>query len=218
MIIGSERDIDLIRLAENKNLEFEIFNSKTSQNLIDAKIKYEWLLSLWNPHILSMEILSLAEHRLNLHPGLVPQLPGMDMAAWAVRKNMQAGVSLLEMDGGIDSADVYIQKVTEYEFPITGNELYQNLCVDLIELFKNSWPDILSGKIKPVPQVGEGQTYTRRMTNEDRVILEAEKMCGEDFARWALAHDFYPATTAEIKTEQNRFAVRVMSVENDRKN
>src|ERR1700761_9493526 len=59
--------------------------------------QYDWLLDLWSPHILSAEILSLARHRANLHPSLVPHARGADSTAWFIRKNLPVGVSILEM-------------------------------------------------------------------------------------------------------------------------
>ena len=175
--------------------------------------KYEWLLNLWCPHILKRETLDIAKHRLNLHPSLVPHCRGNDNAAWAIRKELPAGVSLIEMDEDVDVGYLYAQREIKYAFPIRGKELHQILQDEVIELFRQNWPEIFREEIVAVPQAGTESLHTRKMTEKDRVRTWTERESIKDLCMWILAHDFYPNTTAEMDINGMRYKLTI-NIEN----
>ena len=66
-------------------------------------------------------------------------------------------------------------------------------------LFKKSWPSIFTGAVTPRSQSGPMSYYTRKQTNQDRVLDGAASATLEELIRWMLAHDFSPASTAEVR-------------------
>ena len=198
IIVGNSDDLEIFTAARAHGIPAELYHNQTQTRLVNENIDYEWLLNLWSPHILSSDVLALAEHRLNTHPSLVPICQGNDNAAWAIRKSLPAGVSLLEMRKQIDAGEVYVQREVPSDFPIRGSELHALLQREIVELFKESWPAIRSRVTLPKAQQGPVSYHTRKQTEEDRVLDTSITMTLGEFLTWIFAHDFHPGTTAEV--------------------
>lgn len=199
VIAATPADAALVALATRRGVAAEGYTPATQATLIQERRRYAWLLNLWSPHRLRGEFLSLFDHRLNVHPGLVPLCRGNDNAAWTIRKRLPAGVALLEMREQIDAGEVYVQRPVPYTFPTRGQDLHHRLQEEAIRLFRDAWPAIYAGTLVPKPQCGKGHYHTRRQTERDRVLPATAVMSLEDFVLWILAHDFSPRTTAEMR-------------------
>jgi methionyl-tRNA formyltransferase len=210
VIVGTSDDRDILDLLNAKQVPGEIYSNQTQSRLIEEGHRYEWLLNLWGPHILRPSTLDLANHRLNAHPSLVPHCRGSDCAAWTIRKQLPAGVTLMEMREEVDVGEVYAQKEVPYSYPTPGRELHALLQPELVALFKESWPAIFSGAALPKPQTGPVSHHTRRQTNQDRVLDGSDPATLEELVRWILAHDFYPGTTAEMRSNGRIYKLSLM--------
>ena len=210
LVVGRAEDNELIDLAERYDTPFSLYTGETQERLADEGRRYGWLLNLWSPHILLPAVLALADHRLNVHPSLVPHCQGNDNAAWALRKKLRAGISLIEMGKKIDAGEVYVQKEIRCEFPTRGGDLHKRLIRESVSLFKEHWQDIYHGRIVPRRQEGPVSYHTRKETERDRLRDASETMTLEDFTRWLLAHDFSPNTTAEMKMGNSIYRMRLV--------
>lgn len=215
VILGSADDTEVADAAKAAGIRHGTWSPATRERLLTASHRYEWILSLWNPHILKADILALADRRLNLHPGHMPALRGQDTAAWAIRRGLPAGVAILDMDAGVDTGGVYVQKQVPYEPLARGADLFARLKVEIGDLFEEHWPAIYAGDIHPVPQGPGGNSFTRRMTNEDRVVKADAQFTAGEFLIWARAHDFYPRSTAEIEFEGRRVKICIEIEDSD---
>lgn len=194
--------------ARNHGSITEAYSKGGMASLANSGQRFTWILNLWSPHILSSDILALADHRLNLHPSLVPHCRGNDNAAWAIRSDSPMGVSIIEMNGEIDNGEIYRQKMVDVEFPICGSELQQRLKDELTGLFVQEWPNIYKNP-ETTPQEKGGSYFRRKQTNEDRVQNGSAIMKLDDFVKWSLAHDFYPGTTAEAIIDGRTYRIRI---------
>ena len=199
VIVGTSQDVQILERVRAEGIRAEIYSSRTQSQLVEENYRYEWLLNLWGPHILRPPVLALANHRLNTHPSLVPQCRGSDCAAWAIRKQLSTGVTLMEMREEVDVGEVYAQEEVQYTLEMQGRELHALLQQKLVVLFKKSWPSIFTGAVTPRSQSGPMSYYTRKQTNQDRVLDGAASATLEELIRWMLAHDFSPASTAEVR-------------------
>lgn len=207
VIIANETDREIAAIAHQNGIPAEYHNENTQREHIERGDRYHWLVNLWSHHILSPEFLGLAGHRLNVHPSLVPHCRGNDNAAWTIRRNAPAGVSLIEMTEAIDDAGIYVQKEVDYPFPVRGKWLHEKLQREAVDLFKSHWPDIYEGKILPEAQSDGGSYHTRKDTEADRIKPAEEKMTIGETVRWALSHDFYPGTTAEVLMDGRKYRI-----------
>jgi methionyl-tRNA formyltransferase len=209
VVAASAADESILRLCRQHSIACTTFEALDIGALRAVTERYDWLLDLWSPHILSNEILALARHRANLHPSLVPHARGADSTAWCIRKALPIGISILEMTDVVDAGGVYAQREVAAPFPISGSELHARLQDELIALFQESWPRMLTGEIKPQPQAAGGSYHRRKDTNADRRQKADTVMTLGEAARWMLAHDFRPGTTAELEQDGERFRLQL---------
>lgn len=206
---ASEDDHAIMDVCREASVRCEVFSPRAVSRLVETGSRYDWLLNAWSPHILREPVLSLAAHRANLHPSLVPHARGSDSWAWILRKGLPAGVSILEMTTSIDGGGVYAQSKVDVDFPMTGKSLRDKLQREMVVLFRRAWPDMASGKAVAQPQAEGGSYFVRRETNQDRIQPADRSMTVGEFVRWGLAHDFSPGTTAEMTDGQDRYKIRI---------
>lgn len=205
VLIAGHQDVDIVELCELHALEWHFYERDSLLNILShRRISKDWLLNLWSPFVLEPKVLNLVTRRLNIHPGLVPNCRGNDTAAWSIRRNLPAGVSLIEIDEDIDSGGVYCQQEITVSQSDTGRSLYNKQVATAVSLFRKAWPAIRSGNITPSPQKAGGSYFTRKMTNQDRRREFSSFVNSDDFERWVRAHDFYPNTTAELAFSDGR--------------
>jgi hypothetical protein len=209
VVAASEADESIVAQCVHNNIPHSTFKELNIGALRAGTPQYEWLLDLWSPHILGKEILALARYRANLHPSLVPHARGSDSAAWCIRKQLPVGVSILEMTETVDAGGLYIQQQIKVDFPVTGKQISERLQDELISLFREAWPLMVSGTLKPRPQPAGGSYHRRRETNQDRIRTGDTVMTLGEAVRWMLAHDFDPGTTAELEQNGERFKLKL---------
>jgi methionyl-tRNA formyltransferase len=213
VIAGSRDDTPILQSAAHHGIPAEVYGPSTQQGLVERGDRYRWLLNLWSSHVLKPHALALADKRLNIHPSLVPNCRGNDNAAWTIRRGVPAGISLLEMDATLDTGGIYVQREVAYEFPIRGSELHSKLLSAASALFKDEWPAIYSADVRPCRQGAAGSYHTRKQTDSDRMINWSDTVSVEELVSRALAHDFYPGTTAELIRDGICYRLR-LSIEN----
>ncbi len=108
---------------------------------------------------------------VNIHPSLLPRHRGAaPVAAAIVAGDTETGVTLMTMDEGLDTGPILATRT----MPLNGDERTPSLTERLFalgcELLTDVLPRYLAGGIVPVPQPGEGATYTPRMTKADAMI------------------------------------------------
>ncbi len=210
VIAANKNDTNILAIAKSRGIPADVYHPKLQQELINDGRSYEWLVNLWSHHVLTPPILNMARRRLNVHTGLVPQSRGNCSATWTIRNGLHPGVSLLEMNKDLDEGAVYAQKPLTVRFPIRGADLQSMLKRECVNIFKEHWQLIFTGKIQPQPQVGCGRTFCLKETAEDRVLSSDKVLSVDELMQWILAHDFYPNTSAIIKYPNESYRVRVI--------
>ena len=81
---------------------------------------------------------------------------------WALRYGLPAGVSLHEINSGVDEGAIWCQTPVSYEFPCRGIDLYERIVERSFGLFCDNWPEIRGGSVIPVPQGSVGQKTFKR--------------------------------------------------------
>ena len=121
-------------------------------------------------HILKPELLSLPPHGLlNVHPSLLPGLRGPAPVEWAIiRGHETTGVSIMQLDAGMDSGPVLHQIPHRIDQNVTGGELSAHLAemgaqalIETLAMLEQSDPPP-----KPVPQNESRATFAPKLTRE----------------------------------------------------
>ena len=105
---------------------------------------------------------------LNVHPSLLPRHRGASPVAAAILDgDAVTGVSLMEVDEGLDTGPVLAQR----EEPVRPDDSTPALIERLFglgaELVEETLPRYVAGEVTPSPQSEEGATVSRRVKKED---------------------------------------------------
>lgn len=126
--------------------------------------------------ILSKEILELPPFGcLNIHASLLPKYRGAAPIAWAILNgDEKTGVTIQQMDEGVDTGDILLQK----EIPIARDETADSLFDKLMELGGQAIVETLhlleKGQLNPVKQKEEEATHVGKLDKNFGNILWQE--------------------------------------------
>jgi methionyl-tRNA formyltransferase len=121
-------------------------------------------------HILKPELLSLPPRGMvNVHPSLLPGLRGAAPVEWAIiRGHESTGVTIMQLDAGMDSGPILHQIPHHIDADVTGGELSAHLAevgaqalIETLSMMEQSDPPP-----QPVPQNDARATLAPKLTRE----------------------------------------------------
>ncbi len=126
--------------------------------------------------ILTSELLSLPPYGcLNVHASLLPRYRGAAPIQWAiVSGDKVSGVTIMQMDEGLDTGDILKQEAIPLSEDETGDSLYDKLTKIGGPLLLAALKDLEEGRITPVPQDDSQATYVKKMTRQTGKISFSE--------------------------------------------
>lgn len=108
---------------------------------------------------------------INIHPSLLPRYRGAAPLNGAIiRGETQTGVTIMQMDAGMDSGDILLQEETAIGPCETVGELHDRLAVRGAELLMETIGRIEAGAIRRIPQDHGAATFAPRLKKEDGLI------------------------------------------------
>ncbi len=153
-------------------------------------------------HILRTELLDLpARGMINVHASLLPELRGAAPIEHAILRGFdETGVTIMQMDPGMDTGPVIHQVST----PIAPDETGGELAVRLAELgalaLVEAMAMIEADAVTPQPQVDEQATYSPKITR-DLTRIRWDRPPGE-IARQVRAFDPKPGAWTTLEGQQ----------------
>ena len=130
-----------------------------TQEKIDFDInQYDWIISYGYSHILKQDIIDSTKNPIiNLHISYLPFNRGADPNFWSWLENTPKGVTIHQIDTGIDTGNIFIQK--EINFNVESETLsssYDILRNEIEKLFIENFDNIIKGNIISKKQQGIG--------------------------------------------------------------
>ena len=118
--------------------------------------------------ILSQEILDMPAHgAVNVHASLLPKYRGAAPIQWAViNGEKESGVTIMQMDAGLDTGDILLQRAVPLEEGETAESLYDKLAVLGGELLVEALPQIEAGTLSPAAQDPAAMSYAKMLHKE----------------------------------------------------
>ncbi|MCR4850780.1 MAG: methionyl-tRNA formyltransferase [Lachnospiraceae bacterium] len=118
--------------------------------------------------ILSEEILNMPKYGcVNIHASLLPHLRGAAPIQWSILNgDSETGVSIQQMEKGLDTGDVLLSRAIPIEDTDTGSSLFDKLMILGGELIVELLPMIEQGTAKRVRQDEDKATYASKITKE----------------------------------------------------
>jgi methionyl-tRNA formyltransferase len=122
--------------------------------------------------ILPREILQIPKTGcINVHPSLLPIYRGAAPINWAlIRGEVKTGITIMQMDEGMDTGDILAQEETMIEPMETFGELNDRLAVMGARLLLTTIDMVARGSSTRTPQDASLATYAPRLTKEDGLI------------------------------------------------
>ncbi|MCI8588676.1 MAG: methionyl-tRNA formyltransferase [Bacilli bacterium] len=110
-------------------------------------------------------------HAINVHASLLPKLRGGAPIHKAIINNYtRTGITIMYMVEKMDAGDILAQKETVIKLEDTVGSLHDRLSTMGKELLLETLPDLIDGKITPIPQKEEDVTYAWNITREEEKI------------------------------------------------
>lgn len=162
-------------------------------------------------YILRKEILQLLPAGcINLHPALLPFNRGANPNIWSIVEGTPAGATLHYIDEGVDTGDIIAQQAVDVEWVDTGKSLYRKLERVSVALFRQQWPALRAGRVKPLCQSSAAGTSHRLRDVEriDEIDLDRQYTARE-LLNILRARTFPPYLGAYFRAGDRKVYVRV---------
>lgn len=167
-------------------------------------------------HILKPEILAIPRlGMINVHASLLPALRGAAPIQWAILNgNETTGVSIMQMEAGLDSGPVYHQIETEVAADETGAELTERLAELGAAALVEALTVLEAGEARATPQDHARATFAPKV-NRDHTRLDWGRD-GATLARVVRAFDPDPGAWALLDGQEVKlFGGRVANAGGD---
>ncbi len=159
----SSKRTNLINFLRKKKIRVSEFKNKKINSEI-AK-KYDFIVSFGYRKIINKKTIdSLRRPILNLHIAYLPFNRGASPNYWSFKNKTPKGVTIHEIDQGIDTGDIVFRKKINFKInnKTTFKETYWILRKEVEKLFKKNFKKIVSGKYIKIKQVSKKKLNLRR--------------------------------------------------------
>ncbi|MEO5341414.1 MAG: methionyl-tRNA formyltransferase [Magnetococcus sp. MYC-9] len=155
--------------------------------------------------ILSPEVLAIpAQGCLNVHASLLPRWRGAAPIQRALLAgDTHSGITLMQMEAGLDSGPVLSQRALPLPPGMTGGELHDHLARLGAAMLQESLPLLKTGALPAIPQTTEGVTYAAKLTAQDEQI-DWQQPAGQILRQigalnpWPAAHALLEGTSCKL--------------------
>ena len=119
-------------------------------------------------HILTPALLAVPRRgMINVHPSLLPELRGAAPVEWAILNGLEkTGVTIMQMEAGLDSGPVLHQIPHLIPADLTGGELSLHLAEIGAQALVETLAMLAADGLRPVPQHHERATYAPKITRD----------------------------------------------------
>lgn len=207
---------------------------------------FDWVISYGYSHIIKQDIIDNSKNPIiNLHISYLPFNRGADPNFWSWLENTPKGVTIHQIDKGLDTGNIFIQKEIKFEGNETLASSYDILRKEIENLFIENFDNIIKGNIFPKKQEGKGTYHSKKdlelykhlfthgwntpvkqikMTDLE-IIDEIEKVRSKNNVNWMdilrLAFTHAPnearAIMAKINKDDNRISELLQQLSNNDK-
>lgn len=148
--------------------------------------------------ILPKEVLSMfAFGCINIHPSLLPRWRGAAPIQRAIMEgDKTTGVTIMEMDAGLDTGGIYKQETMPIEITDTAASLFTKTSELGTRLLLKVLTEIETGKAKITPQNDAQTTYAKKISKEEGKIDWSKS--AQEIDRMIRAFNPWPVTYTEI--------------------
>lgn len=173
LILGSEKQPQniLTEFLSNDGNSVSRREDKLNSEEI-ANCEYDYLISFGYRYIVRKDVLDYFKgNSINLHISYLPWNKGADPNLWGILENTPKGITIHQMDYGLDTGKILYQKELFFDENDTLKSSYEKLQIGLVDLFKTNWENIKSYNVKPKLQNGKGSYHKSSDKNKYQELL-----------------------------------------------
>jgi len=128
----------------------------------------------WWPKIISENLITVPKFGfINTHNSLLPHNRGKHPHFWAIIENLPYGVTLHQVDGGIDTGKIVAQRQIKYGWEDNSGTIYEKSLLEMISLFEDVYPALREDGIIGVEQGDYGSFHWgRELDDASRIDLD----------------------------------------------
>lgn len=129
----------------------------------------DWVVSFGYKKIIKKDVIEHFKDRIvNLHISLLPFNRGMHPNYWAHVEGTPSGVTIHQIDEGVDTGPIYVQQLVHIStYKHTFKTSWEKLKDAVEKLFILSYPQIFDGTITPKKQPTDGTHHYAKELPED---------------------------------------------------
>ena len=156
--------IDKVRLHEKK---WDLKQSQEKINLETAK-NFDIIISFGYQHLIDKNIINnLKCPIINLHISFLPYNRGAHPNFWSFMENTPSGITIHEVDAGIDTGKIIYQNEIDFELfknrkVLTFSKTYKTLISEIENLFFANVKNIINRNFSSVEQKGKGTYHEKK--------------------------------------------------------
>lgn len=176
----ASHDKDLINLCDDSCImRGAEFRTKENMDLL-RNLDLDYIISVHFHYIFPEECLKMAKHGvLNLHPAYLPYNKGWHTPSWSILDETPFGATLHYIDKDIDNGDIILQEQIEVLSEDTADSVYKKVKELEFEVFKKSWPSLVSKMCCGSAQNGGTCHVKKDLLMEQAVDLNKEIKAGD---------------------------------------
>jgi methionyl-tRNA formyltransferase len=162
--------------------------------------------------ILREAVLTLPPHGcINVHASLLPRWRGAAPVQAAVLHDDITGVTIMQMDKGLDTGPILSQRSVPIPEDMTAGELFDHLAQLGADLLIDTLPDYLQGAIVPQAQDESAATYAPRLQKSDGLLdfTQPARFLARQvraYHPWPGTYQFYEGTRLKVFAAHARAA------------
>ena len=187
-----EENENIIRLyvhkPDNQKLSNEIIDAVSCSEVYDASLlkdeahveelkllDADFIITVYWAYLLTPDVINSVKGSINFHPALLPINRGWFPHVHSIIDGSPLGVTLHRIDEGADTGPVWVQKEIDLLSTDTAKSIYDLLQREMVELFKNNWNAIKSGKLTPQAQDNSKAIYHKKNEIELLDFIDLDK-------------------------------------------
>tara|TARA_B100000029_G_C17262976_1_gene846984 strand:+ start:8 stop:793 length:786 start_codon:yes stop_codon:yes gene_type:complete len=156
----------LIKKIESLGQGWSVTQTNRPVSSINLK-KFHSIISFGYRHIISSETIKKCKIPIiNLHIGYLPYNRGSYPNFWSFVENTPTGITIHEIDQGMDTGPIIYQKIIDFELfknrkKLTFAKTYKILINEIEKLFIKNIKDIMNRNYLTYKQVGKGSYHSK---------------------------------------------------------
>ena len=160
----SSKETSIIRFLKKKNISVK--NIKKELKFKEAK-KADIIISFGYRKIIKQSIIKAVRRPIiNLHMSYLPYNRGAHPSFWSIIKDTPIGITIHEIDKGVDTGRIIFRKKFNINFKIkkflTFKKIYDFLFKELEKLFKKKSNSIISNNYSALQQTKKTKAHRKR--------------------------------------------------------